>query len=106
MTTTEQLIDHIRETIVPDKARILRMRALARELACDVHDRAAAKLLVQRLNGAYLVLQLATLSDDSQAMEFYRRECLSLVRAIDKGRGAPNDRPPETEAQSPVLAKR
>lgn len=86
MTLTEQLIDHIRETVVPDKARILRMRALARELAGDAQDRAAAGGLVQRLNGAYLVLQLATLSDDTQATERYRRECLSLVREIERRR--------------------
>ena len=86
MTLTEQLIDVIRETVVPDKARILCMRALARDLARSALDRDAAGSLVQRLNGAYLVLQLATLSDDVQATDHYRRECLALVREIDKRR--------------------
>lgn len=98
MTVSDQLIAHIRDTAVPDKNQILRMRALARELAGAIPDRVAAKALVQRLNGAYLVLQLAALSDDPQASETYRRECSAIVRAMDRAAlgeaaDAPSDAP-------------
>jgi hypothetical protein len=88
MTAAEELIAHIRDTVVPDKKRILRTRYLAGELARGVRDRAAAKTLVQKLNNAYLVLQLATLSDDPAMAKNCRGECVALVLSLDRARGA------------------
>jgi hypothetical protein len=100
MTLSEELITHIRDTVVPDKKRILRTRYLARELGRGIQDRAMAKTLVQRLNNTYLTLQLATLSDDPQLSKNCRNECVGIVLTIDRACAADRG-----DRQGPVLER-
>lgn len=82
MTPTQELISHIRATRSPDKKRILRTRRIAAALARSATDRAAARAAEQRLNSAYLVLQLATMSEDPAVADGCRRDCVALVLAL------------------------
>jgi hypothetical protein len=91
MTLVEELVGHIRDTVVPDKARILRTRELAAALARRIPDRGAARALEQRLNSAYLVLQLATLSEDPAMAQGCRRDCAALVLALARAARAAQD---------------
>jgi hypothetical protein len=86
MNPVEELFGHIRAIGAPDKTRILRVRALVAELADAAEDRARAQAFAQRLNGAYLVLQLAALSDDPVMIQSCRRDCAALVLALNRAR--------------------
>lgn len=88
MTVGEQLIAEIGVMATPEKARMLKMRALIGELARGCPDTETAKAIERRLNGVYLVLQLATASDHETATRAYRSEFVALVRVLERSGGS------------------
>lgn len=93
MNPIDELLAQIRDTNTPDKKRILRTRLLADQIGRDIPDRAAARALVQRLNNAYLVLQLSTLSEDPAMATSCRAECLALAQGLERACVRASSRP-------------
>jgi hypothetical protein len=84
MTASSELIDHVKDTTIPDKNRILRTRFLADQMTKDIVDRTVAERLTRSLNDAYLNLQLATIADDADMVVRCRHDCIALIGQIEK----------------------
>ena len=82
MSASEELLDHVNDPTIPDKARILRTRALAGELTGPIPDRRLGEKMRRSLNDAYLNLQLATIADNATMIRQCRSDCISLISQI------------------------
>lgn len=94
MNASQELIQHINDSSIPDKARILRAKEVAGELVNGISDPARRERMRRSLHDAYLNLQLANLAEDREMVAKCRNDCLSLVRLLSakgavEGAGGP-----------------
>jgi len=82
MGAPEELLAHVNDSSIPDKARILRTRALADELTGRIADRRLGERMRRSLNDAYLNLQLATIADNAAMIRECRTDCIALITEI------------------------
>lgn len=82
MSASQELLDHVNDPTIPDKARILRTRVLAGELTRDIENKQTGERMRRSLNDAYLNLQLATIADDAIMIGKCRADCVDLIREI------------------------
>ncbi|WP_099864315.1 hypothetical protein [Pararhizobium haloflavum] len=79
---SEELLAHVNDPKIPDKARLLRTRRLAAELALGIADRTTGERMLRSLNDAYLNLQLATVAGDPGMLAQCRKDCIALIGEI------------------------
>lgn len=82
MSASQELLDHVNDPTIPDKARILRTRMLAGELTRSIENRQTGERMRRSLNDAYLNLQLATIADDAIMIGKCRSDCVQLIREV------------------------